>query len=94
MPVGRMFSVARENIMLAKLNELLERIENGEDPRVIAAEIGVLLKNARSAVMNDAQSMGEVNALMRDIRALSTMRARIAQKLSEAEGRTVRPSDL
>lgn len=80
--------------MFDKLQELQERFESGEDPRVIAAEIAVLLKNAQSAVLNDAQSLGEVNALMRDIRVLSKMRARIAQKLSEDKGRTVRPSDL
>ena len=80
--------------MSDKLQELQERIENGEDPRTIAVEIAVLLKNARSAVMNSAQSFGEVNALMWDIRALSKMRARIAQKLSEDDGRPVRPSDL
>ena len=80
--------------MFDKLQNLQERFENGEDPRTVAAEIAVLLKNAQSAVMNDAQNLGEVNALMRDIRVLSKMRARIAQKLSEDEGRTVRPSDL
>lgn len=80
--------------MSDKIKELQERIEAGEDLRAVAAEIDLLIKENRRIVMNDAQSLGEVNALMRDIRVLSKMRADAAHKLSEEEGRLVRPSAL
>ena len=80
--------------MSDKIKELQKRTEAGQDLRTIAVEIDLLIKENRRIAMVDGKSFEEVNAAMNEIRVLFKMRADAAHKLSEEEGRLVRPSDL